>query len=91
MGTEVEQRCKVKPIGEWWTCEYGYWYVRGQHCYFWLEPRPSYCNRGDWCVHVESFGKGAPKGWKDKWPQFFFGLEVAKAEVEQWMKEFNEV
>lgn len=56
-----------------------------------LDSRPRYCNRGNWLAKIFMLGKTA-KGdhvhtdEQDRWPRYFFHLERAKAEVEDWLR-----
>ena len=53
-----------------------------------IYPRNSYCDRGRWECHVIDQGfptNPNPVDHADMFPRFFFSLERAKAEMEDWM------
>ena len=48
----------------------------------WIEPRPSYCDRGHWkmCCELPDFDAA------DGFPRYYMSLAVAKAETEAFLK-----
>jgi hypothetical protein len=56
-------------------------------CYITLEPRPHYCDRGNWIAKVFPSGKLARDlDDADGWPRYFFDEARAKLEIEAWLK-----
>jgi len=64
-----------------------------------LQPRPSYCNRGRWSAHVEAVpperegpasltagGHDFFVSENDWWPRYYFSLDVAKSEIASWLE-----
>jgi hypothetical protein len=50
-----------------------------------LTPRPSYCDRGDWLIHVE--GHNSDLDGADGFPRYFFGSGVeCKVQMERWLE-----
>lgn len=59
------------------------------HGTVYIDPRPSYCDRGRFVSYVIT-RHGAPCGscdvdHADGFPRYYFDLERAKAEMEAWM------
>jgi hypothetical protein len=71
-----------------WFKEEGYEIetVKGKECFITLEPRPHYCDRGNWIAKLFPEGKLA---WEideaDAWPRYYFDKERAKLEIEAWL------
>jgi hypothetical protein len=60
--------------------------VQGQDCTITLEPRPDYCDRGNYLARL--FPRGPLRreiDGTDGWPRYYFNLDRAKAEVEAWL------
>jgi len=50
-----------------------------------ITPRPSYCDRGDWLIHVE--GHNSDIDEQDGFPRYFIGTaDEAKAQMERWLE-----
>lgn len=60
--------------------------IRGKECYITLEPRPYYCDRGNWIAKLFPEGKFI---WEideaDMWPRYYFDETRAKLEIEAWL------
>lgn len=53
--------------------------------------RPSYCDRGDWQMLVDSRGAKSPLDGADGFPRYFFGNEVAvKQQFALWVAKRKE-
>jgi hypothetical protein len=64
-----------------------YLYVVGKECVITLEPRPHYCDRGNYLAKILATGElGRDLDESDGWPRYYFDLERAKLEIEAWMK-----
>ena len=46
----------------------------------WIERRPPYCDRGRWKLDVD-----APIDAQEGFPRYFFDLERAKLEAQEWV------
>jgi hypothetical protein len=59
----------------------------GRECSITIEPRPSYCDRGNFIAKIDVSGELA-LGFDhaDLWPRYYFDLERAKLECEAWLK-----
>lgn len=73
----------------WESGPHGTVTIRGRDCVIEIEPRPAYCDRGNFLARIEEipscnrlvlFLDGA-----DGWPRYYFDLERAKAECEAWL------
>lgn len=64
-----------------------FWSIVGRECSITLEPRPSYCDRGDWIAKLfprdELF---LDIDSQDGWPRYYFSLDAAKSECVAWLK-----
>jgi len=68
--------------------------IAGKNCVIWIEPRPVYCDRGNFIAKINERnntpvpGKGPPLYLdnSDGWPRYYFDLTRAKLEVEAWLK-----
>ena len=68
----------------------GCWVLEAEECRIEVLPRPSYCDRGRWECHVICPGfpiNPNPIDAADMFPRYFFSLDRAKAEMEDWMEE----
>jgi hypothetical protein len=65
----------------------GYEQIEGRECVIILEPRPHYCDRGNWIAKIFPGGELA-RGMDtaDCWPRYYFDKDRAKAEVEAWLR-----
>jgi hypothetical protein len=69
-----------------WTEKDGYQEIRGRLCVITLEPRPAYCDRGNWIAKLFPSGELALSiDSQDCWPRYFFDEARAKLEVEAWL------
>ena len=69
-----------------WKQEDGYWSIRIKAgVEVTLEPRPQYCDRGNWIAKVES---RIPDDidYADFWPRYYMDFDRAKLEVEDWLR-----
>lgn len=64
-----------------------YWQIAGKDCDITIEPRPAYCDRGNWLakVHVRN-SRELSIDHQDMWPRYYMDLDRAKLEIEDWMK-----
>ena len=83
-----------KPQLPWKFTEYLEWVLkvpiettRGKGDYeIHLTPRPGYCDRGDWLLHLERHGAHDIDG-ADGFPRYFFGSDdEAKVQMERWLE-----
>lgn len=68
---------------------YGFWRISGTSCEIYLQPRPVYCDRGNWVAHVEARPGSAlarDLDGADGFPRYYFDLDHAKAEIEAWLE-----
>lgn len=75
-GWEAEFPVKFGPHEGTWT--------------IWIQPRPYYCDRGRWCVGINAKGVPHPDE-QEGYPRYFFNLDYAKSEMEEWVKVRKEV
>ena len=66
--------------------------IMGKECEITLEPRPYYCDRGNFLAKIFAFGNL----WRDLddndgWPRYFFDEERAKAEIEAWLAKRKQI
>jgi hypothetical protein len=62
-----------------WKQVNNYQSILGRECLITLEPRPSYCDRGNWVAKLFPKGKLARDiDDQDAWPRYFFDEERAK-------------
>lgn len=60
--------------------------IVGRDCSIELQPRPAYCNRGNWLATIDATGELARElDHADGWPRYYFDLNLAKVEVEAWL------
>lgn len=57
--------------------------VAGRLIHVWLQPRPSYCDRGHWSGNVQGIGSIDEA---DRFPRYYMDLDRAKAEMEEWLE-----
>lgn len=55
-----------------------------------LQPRPGYCDRGRWMLVITSHGVGNLDD-QEALSRYYFNLDRAKAEVEDWVNARKEV
>jgi hypothetical protein len=64
----------------------GYWEIRGRLYLITLEPRPHYCDRGNWIAKLFPEGELAREiDASDCWPRYYFDEARAKLEIEAWL------
>lgn len=69
-----------------WQQKDGYESIRGRECEITIEPRPHYCDRGNYLAKIHPEGKLLrDMDAADGWPRYYFSLDVAKQEVVSWM------
>lgn len=75
-------------VSRWVEAE-GFGSIQGRECEVTLQPRPAYCDRGNW--HAKLFPRGTlardiddQDGWYGG--RYYFDHERAKREVEAWLK-----
>jgi len=60
--------------------------IVGRECLITLEPRPHYCDRGNWIAKLFPTGTLARDiDEADGWPRYYFDEDRAKAEIEAWL------
>ena len=70
-----------------WQRMDGFWEIFGMECSITIEPRPHYCDRGNYIAKLHALGKLSNDiDGSDGWPRYYFDLDRAKQEVEAWMK-----
>lgn len=69
-----------------------YQIIRGKACEITLEPRPHYCDRGNFVAKIFQNPNAAAMEWirlsldeQDGWPRYFFDEARAKLEIEAWL------
>ena len=67
-----------------------YFSIKGKGCEITIEPRPAYCDRGNFYAKVHELRGGDPTDFPnidgaDMWPRYYFDLDRAKAECEAWL------
>lgn len=56
-----------------------------------LVPRPTYCDRGDWIIHLDWEGTDSRIDDADGFPRYFFGSEEeVKKQMETWVSRRSE-
>ena len=69
-----------------WEQRAGFEEIQGRECLITLEPRPHYCDRGNYVAKLFAFGDLSLEiDESDGWPRYYFDRERAKAEVEAWL------
>ncbi len=67
----------------------GYQGTHGRECAITLEPRPTYCDRGNFIAKLHTLS-GTPLcmdiDGQDGWPRYYFDEERAKLEIEAWLQ-----
>lgn len=59
------------------------WNLRVGRVHVWLQPRPTYCDRGHWVGNI----MGIPTiDSADAFPRYYMNLERAKLEMCEWLK-----
>src|ERR1044071_2079121 len=86
----MAQRIKAleqgKSVGEW-IMQDGWTEIKGRECLISLEPRPTYCDRGNWIAKIEATGQLArDMDSSDLWPRYYMDLDRAKLEIEAWLR-----
>ena len=74
--TDAEGRPLLSPVFE----------IRGKDCLIALEPRPPYCDRGNWIAKIYPTGELARDlDHHDGWPRYYFDQARARLEIEAWL------
>lgn len=70
-----------------WHLYFNYYYeVEGRECCITIEPRPAYCDRGNYVAKVHARGQLAlDMDHQDGWPRYYFDLGIAQRECEAWL------
>jgi hypothetical protein len=69
-----------------WEDRGAHYRIAGRECEISIEPRPRYCDRGNWLAKLHATGALALDiDAADGWPRYYFDLERAKAECEAWL------
>ena len=69
-----------------WRNRGSYQEIEGKECLITLEPRPHYCDRGNWLAKIFPCGNLISEiDGQDGWPRYFFDEERAKLECEAWL------
>ena len=66
-----------------------HWSIYGKECEITLEPRPAYCDRGEYLAKLfPRLGSHLARDLDaaDLWPRYFMDLRRAKLEIEAWLK-----
>lgn len=60
--------------------------IVGRECEIHIQPRPAYCDRGNFVATISTTGELA-RGFdgQDGWPRYYFDLDRAKLEIEAWL------
>lgn len=61
--------------------------VEGRDCTITIEPRPRYCDRGNWIAKLHPRGELALEiDGSDGWPRYYFSLDRMMEEIGAWLK-----
>ncbi len=86
MGDQEDARTASEGGVMPWIVETGFIVVVGRECEITIEPRPSYCDRGNYIAKLFPTGTLARDiDHQDGWPRYYFDLDRAKAECEAWL------
>lgn len=70
-----------------WIQRDGYQEVYGLDCTITLEPRPGYCDRGQFIAKLVPRGELVREiDDQDGWPRYYFDEARAKAEIHAWLE-----
>ena len=68
----------------------GWWEIDGLDIQVWLQPRPKYCDRGNFLANVDLRPTGRARRANldahDGWPRYYMDFDRAKLEIEAWLK-----
>lgn len=74
-----------------WEKHVGYTEIIGKECTITIEPRPSYCDRGNFIAKIFPSGRLImDMDAQDGWPRYYMDELRAKLEIEDWMKKRNQ-
>jgi hypothetical protein len=74
-----------------WEIHDGWTQIQGKECVITLEPRPSWCDRGNWIAKLFPVGRLAlDVDQADGWPRYYFDITRAKLEIEAWLTKRNQ-
>lgn len=70
-----------------WAAHEGYIEITGRDCVISVEPRPHYCDRGNYIAKLSSTtgALALDIDRADGWPRYYFDLTVAQQECEAWL------
>jgi hypothetical protein len=52
-----------------------------------IEPRPAHCDRGRWIAKCFRDPRdGRPLDGQEGWPRYYFDLDRARAEIQEWVE-----
>lgn len=61
--------------------------MAGRDCLITLEPRPAYCDRGNFIAKLFPRGTFSLEiDHQDGWPRYYFDEKRAKLEIEAWLE-----
>jgi hypothetical protein len=67
--------------------EFGLWEAAGKDWRIYINPRPAYCDRGNWLAFLDVFNDlHREVDGQDGWPRYYFDLTRAKLECEAFIK-----
>ncbi len=72
-----------------WIAEDGFQTITGKDCSITLEPRPRYCDRGQYLakLHIDPRSRLLLDiDEQDGWPRYYFDEDRAKLEIEAWLR-----
>lgn len=73
-----------------WIKHDGYQEIKGDEWAITLEPRPGYCDRGNFLAKIWPTGELAREiDSQDGWPRYYFDETRAKLEIEAWLEKRN--
>lgn len=65
--------------------------IKGKNCSITLEPRPSYCDRGNYIAKIfPTDNLILSIDGQDLWPRYYMDFDRAIKEIEDWMKKREE-
>lgn len=80
-----EEKGEGSPLAKWFE-------IRGKECLITFEPRPHYCDRGNWIAKLFPEGMLALSiDEADGWPRYYFDKERGMREVEAWLVKRGQV
>lgn len=81
------RRVSALPQRIYWQNHGSYQEAHGLKCTITLEPRPHYCDRGNFLAKLHPIGEFVYEiDGSDLWPRYYFDEERAKLEIEAWLQ-----